>query len=136
MMGIIRNRSLMSRTKSNDSRVYVPAEARDNQYIIAELKVNNLLVEQFSDVTLKPTAQEPLNHLVNKLRRLALSHEVEYAALIASNRFIRVRFGVDNEVITTDEQHVFYYNPVLDVFLIHMMMIVWHHLLEFSSRIF
>ena len=110
-MGIIRNRSLMSRTKSNDSRVYVPAEARDNQYIIAELKVNNLLVEQFSDVTLKPTAQELLNHLVNKLRRLALSHEVEYAALIASNRFIRVRFGVDNEVITTDEQHVFYYNP-------------------------
>ncbi|MCF6455396.1 DUF3083 family protein [Pseudoalteromonas sp. MMG024] len=110
-MGIIRNRTLISRNKQQDNRVYVPADSRDNQYVIAELAVNDALVAQLSDKTLNPSPKELLSLLLNKVRRIVANHEIDFVALIASNKFIRVRYGVDNEINTTNEQHIVYYNP-------------------------
>jgi len=111
-MGIIRNRSLISRVKQQENRVYVPAEARDNQYIIAELAINDNLIAQVSDHSLNPTPKELLSLLLNKVRRVIAQHEIDYVAVVASNKFIRVRYGVDNEINTTQEQHIVYYNPL------------------------
>lgn len=110
-MGIIRSRSLISRAKTNENRVYVPADSRDNQYIITEIDVTDSLIAQCSDNALKPTAKDVLNGLVTKLRRYCKAHDINYAAVVASNKFIRVRFGVDNDVNSTHDQHIFYYNP-------------------------
>lgn len=110
-MGIIRNRNLISRIKQQDNRVYVPSDARDNQYIIAELVINDNLIAQLSDKTLNPTPKELLSLLLNKVRRVITQHDIDFVALVASNKFIRVRYGVDTEINTTQEQHIVYYNP-------------------------
>jgi len=106
-MSIIRKRSAAHKS-------YIPSNARDNQYILAEFAITDALMNKFSSVT--STIQEKNYHqfyqaLAALLFELSDVYEVENCQFIANDKLIRVRFNQEMHQWQTNQQILFYYDP-------------------------
>jgi len=95
-------------------KVYVPTNARDNHYIIAEMPLTDKLLELVvGQVDL--TSQQPYQNFYQKLAKLAFDVveecNIDHANFVANNRLVRVRNSDEQQVLHTDKQSFFFYSP-------------------------
>jgi len=106
-MSIIRKRSAAHKS-------YIPSNARDNQYILAEFAITEALIHKFSSVA---TTNQGKNYhqfyqaLAALLFELSEIYEVENCQFIANDKLTRVRFNQEMHQWQTNQQILFYYDP-------------------------
>jgi len=110
-MSIIRKRSA-----SHTS--YLPYDARDNQYILAEFTITDELIKRYSA---KPSSSIINNitadycdfykRLTKVLFDLSDAFEIDNCLFIANDKLTRVRYSKEMHQWQTNQQIIFYYNP-------------------------
>lgn len=110
-MSIIRKRSAAHKS-------YLPNNARDNQYILAEFSITDEIVQRFSATPANArTNGSPENYgeFYQKLSKvffdLSDNFEVENCLFIANDKLARVRFNQEMHQWQTNQQILFYYDP-------------------------
>jgi len=106
-MSIIRKRSAAH-------KVYIPSNARDNQYVIAQFNLSDELLSKLS-----PQWQQQLNQqflecyqkLSAQFFSLCQQFEICNALFIANDKLPRVRYSNELHQWQTNQQILFYYNP-------------------------
>jgi len=105
------------RKRSADHKSYLPSNARDNQYILAEFTITDELIQRFSqnsNVHAKTKKENYYNFyqtLAKKLFDLSEFYEIRNCQFIANNKLARVRFNQEMHQWQTNQQILFYYNP-------------------------
>jgi hypothetical protein len=106
-MSIIRKRSAAH-------KAYLPSNARDNQYILAEFALTDELLAKITPYYLE-TKSQPYYDFYQKLSTLFFeitdSVELENCQFIANDKLARVRFSQEMHQWQTNQQILFYYNP-------------------------
>ena len=105
-MSIIRKRSAAH-------KAYIPTNARDNHYLLAEFPLTDHIVNAFcSQPVQSESPYETLYQtLSNKLFALSQSFEINNCLLIANDKLARVRYSQEMHQWQTNQQILFYYNP-------------------------
>ncbi|MBL4765114.1 MAG: DUF3083 family protein [Colwellia sp.] len=111
------------RKRSADHKSYLPHNARDNQYILAEFTITDELIQRFSvqtspaKITSAVTNNSSENYyqfyqvLAKELFDLSELFEVKNCLFIANDKLTRVRFSHEMHQWQTNQQILFYYNP-------------------------
>ena len=110
---MVRSDSILRRHRAAQ-KVYVPNDARDNQYVIAEMPLTDKLIELVAgDIDL--TADKPYQRFYQKLAKLSFDVVEElgiaHAKFVANSRLVRVRHGNEQQVLHTPQQSYFFYCP-------------------------
>ncbi|KGJ92595.1 DUF3083 family protein [Colwellia psychrerythraea] len=96
-------------------KVYVPANARDNHYIIAEMPLTDTLIKLMGE-EIKLSSDQPYLKFYQSLAKLVWDVveecNIEHANFVANNRLVRVRNSDEQQVLHTDKQSFFFYNPM------------------------
>lgn len=109
-----RAKSILRKHRAGE-RVYVPSDARDNHYILAEIKLTDeLLTSVVGDVDLN--AEKPYQTFYQKIAH-SIFETVEaegltHVNMVANNKLVRVRYSDEQQVLHTEQQSFFFYNPV------------------------
>lgn len=109
-MSIIRKRSAAHKS-------YIPNNARDNQYILAEFTITDELIQRFSHCNnnISEPKQGVYYEFYQTLAKLLFDlsdlFEVESCQFIANDKLARVRFNEEMHQWQTNQQILFYYNP-------------------------
>ncbi|MDX1537748.1 DUF3083 family protein [Arsukibacterium sp.] len=90
---------------STQHKVYLPASAKSNQYIMAEIKATPELYQHYG------SEQLCYQQLSQQLFSLADSLNLHNVHLIATDKLPVVRFHTEAHVFQTAEQIIFFYNP-------------------------
>ena len=102
------------RDRNAAHKVYVPNNARDNQYLIAQFQLSPQLI-RFVDPSYNSDEKGALNtfykKLSNQIFTLCQHHNIEAVSFIANDKIPIVRFNMDFERIETDEKIMFFYHP-------------------------
>ena len=95
-------------------RVYLPNDARDNQYILAEMMLTDELIEQVSG-GIKQDSNKPYEvfyrTLAHKVFEVVEEHGLTHVNFIANNKLVRVRYSGEQQVLHTAQQSFFFYCP-------------------------
>jgi hypothetical protein len=104
----------LSRTRNTQHKVYVPTSARENQYLMAKFPLTDELIEKYSNLIDKNSA-EPYTKFYQTLANLFFKINDEFAIessqFIANDKFVRVRFSPQKLTAQTEQQVLFLYNP-------------------------
>ena len=108
-MSIIRKRNAAHKS-------YIPSNARDNQYILAEFTITDDLIERFSPSSFQTSStQGDFYHFYQTLAKILFDLSelfgVENCQFIANDKIARVRFGTELHQWQTNQQILFFYNP-------------------------
>ena len=90
---------------SHQQKVYIPKEARTNQYITAEIKVTDELLAQYPDYH---SCYQTLSHIIFNL---AEQHDLRNVHVITNDKLPVVRYHTEAYCFQTAEQILFFYNP-------------------------
>jgi len=111
----MRRASSILRKHRTSEKVYVPANARDNHYVIAEMPLTDELIDLVGEVVDLSTEQ-PYQKFYQKLAKMAFDvvedGNIEHANFVANNRLVRVRNSDEQQVLHTDKQSFFFYSPM------------------------
>lgn len=112
--GKMRRANSILRKHRASEKVYVPANARDNHYIIAEMPLTDKLIELIGE-EVDLSSEQPYQSFYQKLAKLAFDVieecNIEHANFVANSRLVRVRNSDEQQVLHTDKQSFFFYNP-------------------------
>ncbi|NMH66100.1 DUF3083 family protein [Shewanella salipaludis] len=89
----------------HQKRIYIPTNARSNQYILAEIRVTDELLGGYDDV------QDAYRQLSQTVFSLADKQEIHNIQIIANDKLPVVRFHTEAYSFETAEQIRFFYNP-------------------------
>lgn len=110
-MSIIRKRSAAHKS-------YLPNNARDNQYILAEFSISDNLIQQFSTIKKNVNPNNWSENYCDFYQKLAKilfdlsdTFEVDNCLFIANDKLTRVRYSQEMHQWQTNQQILFYYNP-------------------------
>ena len=102
------------RKRRASEKVYLPSNARDNQYIIAEMPLTDKLIELVVG-SLDLDVPQPYQKFYQTLSKLAFDVVeecgIEHANFVANSRLVRVRNSDEQQVLHTAQQSFFFYNP-------------------------
>ncbi len=103
------------RARRASEKVYVSKDARDNQYVIAEMPLTDELISLVvGDIDL--SAEKPYQKFYQKLAKLAFDVveecNIAHANFVANNRLVRVRHSEEQQVLHTAQQSFFFYSPL------------------------
>jgi len=108
-----RSNSILRKHRASE-KVYVPANARDNHYIIAEMPLTDKLIELIGE-EVDLSSEHPYQNFYQKLAKLAFDVveecNIEHANFVANSRLVRVRNSDEQQVLHTNKQSFFFYNP-------------------------
>jgi len=108
-----RSSSILRRHRASE-KVYVPSNARDNHYVIAEMPLTDELIDLVGEVV-DSTLEQPYQKFYQKLAKMAFDVveecNIEHANFVANNRLVRVRNSDEQQVLHTDKQSFFFYSP-------------------------
>ncbi|AZQ10260.1 MULTISPECIES: DUF3083 family protein [Shewanella] len=90
---------------NHQQKVYLPTDARTNQYITAEIKLTDALLSQYPDYLSCYQA------LAKQFFELADKHDLRNVHVIANDKLPVVRFHTEAYCLETDQQVIFFYNP-------------------------
>ena len=90
---------------SHQQKVYIPKEARTNQYITAEIKVTDALLSHYPDYK---TCYQTLSRAIFSL---ADQEDIRNIHVITNDKLPVVRFHTEAYCFQTAEQIIFFYNP-------------------------
>lgn len=102
------------RKRSASHKAYIPTNARDNQYIMAEIAVTDALISELSpqiDISKPQCYLHFYQTLANLLFSLCNDYKVESSILVANDKLIRVRYSQEMHQWQTNQQILFYYDP-------------------------
>ena len=106
-MSIIRKRSAAA-------KAYIPANARDNQYILAEFSLTDQLLLQLpshlGNTSIK-NYYACYQALADLLFTLSNDHGIKNSLLVANDKLVRVRYSQEMHQWQTKQQIIFYYDP-------------------------
>lgn len=105
---------MISRDRSHQHKVYIPSNARENQYLLAKFKLKDELLEKFADlVDLESDAPYSAlyNHLANLFFDVCEKHDLSAGQFVANDKFIRVRYCPEKYSLETEQQVMFLYSP-------------------------
>ncbi len=110
----MRRASSILRKHRASEKVYVPSNARDNHYVIAEMPLTGELIDLVGQVV-DLTLEQPYQKFYQKLAKIAFDVveecNIEHANFVANNRLVRVRNSDEQQVLHTDKQSFFFYSP-------------------------
>lgn len=110
----MRRASSILRKHRVSDKVYTPSSARDNHYIIAEMPLTDKLIELIGE-EIDLNSGAPFQKFYQKLAKLAFDVieecNIEHANFVANNRLVRVRNSDEQQVLHTNKQSFFFYNP-------------------------
>jgi len=98
----------------NKERVYLPSDARDNQYILAEIPLTDKLISLVCgsvDETAEKPYQKFYQALSHKVFEIVEEHGLSHVNFVANNRLVRVRYSGEQQVLHTEQQSFFFYCP-------------------------
>lgn len=108
-----RENSILRKHRASE-KVYVPTNARDNHYVIAEMPLTDELIVLVGE-TVDLTSAMPYQKFYQKLAKLAFDVveqcQIEHANFVANNRLVRVRNSDEQQVLHTEKQSFFFYSP-------------------------
>jgi hypothetical protein len=102
------------RKRSAAHKAYIPSNARDNQYILAEFAVTDELIQLVSSNISTNSAQPYYNfyqNLSQLLFTLSNDYEIKSSLFIANDKLVRVRYSQEMHQWQTNQQILFYYDP-------------------------
>ena len=109
----MRTGSILRKRRASE-KVYVPKEARDNQYVIAEMPLTDKLIELVVG-KIDLSSEQPYQKFYQKLAKLAFDvveeYDISHANFVANNRLVRVRYSQEQQVLHTEQQSFFFYSP-------------------------
>jgi hypothetical protein len=110
----MRRTSSILKKHRNKEHVYLPADARDNQYILAEIPLTDKLLElvgvEVDNSSSKPY-QKFYQALSHKVFNIVEAHDLTHVNFVANNRLVRVRYSGEQQVLHTEQQSFFFYCP-------------------------
>jgi hypothetical protein len=102
------------RKRSAAHKAYIPSNARDNQYILAEFAITDELVQLIAPKISKDSTQ-PYYHFYQSLSQLLFTLSNDYciknSLFIANDKLVRVRYSQEMHQWQTSQQILFYYDP-------------------------
>ncbi|QSX35908.1 DUF3083 family protein [Shewanella sedimentimangrovi] len=90
---------------THQQKVYLPLDARTNQYITAEIKVTDALLSQYPDL------MSCYRDLSRQVFEAADQHGLRNVHVIANDKLPLVRFHTEAYSLETEHQVLFFYNP-------------------------
>ncbi|KGJ99679.1 DUF3083 family protein [Thalassotalea sp. ND16A] len=104
----------MGLRRSKTSKVYLPSNSRYSQFLLAEFKITDNLIEQFekpeNNDKLKPW-QSFYQQLSEQLFTVCEAEELNTVHFIANDKLPRVRFSEEVRHWKTEQQITIFYNP-------------------------
>lgn len=107
MMSIVRKRNAAAKT-------YIPTNARDNQYILAEFALTDELLASLPAQIAKDGSTNYYGcyqALAKLLFTLSDESGIKNSVLVANNKLVRVRYSQEMHQWQTKQQIIFYYDP-------------------------
>ncbi|AWB68000.1 hypothetical protein C2869_16910 [Saccharobesus litoralis] len=102
------------RRRRPQNKVYLPASARENQYMLARFTLTDELVEKYSS-NIDQNSDKPYQAfyecLAEKFFKICDELEIENGKFVANDKFVRVRFCEEEITPQTEQQILFLYNP-------------------------
>ncbi|GHF79995.1 DUF3083 family protein [Thalassotalea marina] len=103
------------RKRSAAHKAFVPTNARDNQYILAEFPITDELIQSISP-DLDPQAPQSYFQFYQSLSQLlfTLSNDfnIKGCVFVANDKLVRVRYSQEMHQWQTSQQILFYYDPL------------------------
>ncbi|WP_448212809.1 DUF3083 family protein [Colwellia sp. MEBiC06753] len=105
-MSIIRKRTAAH-------KVYIPNNARDNHYILAEFPLTDHIINSFDNANSGENCDYGVlyRHFAETLFEISQKYEVSNSLFIANDKLARVRYSQEMHQWQTNQQILFYYNP-------------------------
>ena len=102
---LARQRSHHFAGKYNQHKVFVPANARENHYLLAEIDTQALALE--------PLAQQQRVYqlMSQRLFQLCRAYQITNVCFLASEKRVKVRFAEEFQLIETRQQLLLFYHP-------------------------
>lgn len=102
------------RDRSHQHKVYIPSNARENQYLLAKFKVTDELLAKFGkDIDLE--SESPYSafyqHLAHLFYEVCDKHGLDAGQFVANDKFIRVRYCPEKFSVESQQQVIFLYSP-------------------------
>ena len=107
VMSIVRKRNAAA-------KAYIPANSRDNQYILAEFALTDQLLAELPIQIAKDGSSnyyDCYQTLAKILFTLSNESEIKNSILVANNKLVRVRYSQEMHQWQTKQQIIFYYDP-------------------------
>jgi hypothetical protein len=104
------------RKRSANHKAYVPSNARDNQYILAEFALSDQLLASMPSQYKKDSVDSYslfYQYLAEQLFSLSNHCKVKNSILVANDKLVRVRYSQEMHQWQTKQQIIFYYDPQL-----------------------
>lgn len=102
------------RKRNAAPKAYIPANARDNQYILAEFALTEQLLSQLPT---QVNSSGSVNYyacyqtLADLLFTLSNDYAITNSILVANDKLVRVRYSQEMHQWQTKQQIIFYYDP-------------------------
>lgn len=104
----------LTRRQNAQYKVYLPASARETQYLLAKFDLSDELLEAFAD-KIDMASDQPYRAFYETLSELFfnIAHEldIDCGQFVANDKFLRVRFCEELLTPQTKQQLFFLYNP-------------------------
>ena len=105
---------MSSRDRGHQHKVFIPSNARENQYLLAKFELTDQLLEQFSTL-IDSGSDSPYgafyHHLAEQFFEVCDRHGLDAGQFVANDKFIRVRYCPEKFSVETDQQVIFLYSP-------------------------
>ncbi len=110
----VSNVSSIIRKRSAAHKVYIPTKARDNQYLVAQFKITDSLLNKFKD-DINMDSEQPYLNVYKKMSELFFTISDEMGLrnvnFVANSKRTTIRYGEEQRVWQTDTHIQFNYNP-------------------------
>jgi len=104
----------VSRTRSTQHKVYIPASVRENQYLLAKFTLTDELIAKVAG-KIDENTDMPYQAFYQKLSTIFFDicneFNIESCHLVANDKFTRVRYSPEKLTAQTEQQILFLYNP-------------------------
>ncbi|GGA63138.1 hypothetical protein GCM10011369_00560 [Neiella marina] len=105
---------MLSRDRGLQHKVYIPSNARENQYLLAKFELTDELLAAFSQQG-SSDADSPYGYCYQQLANLFFDvcdkHGLDAGQFIANDKFIRVRYCPEKFTVESEQQLTFLYSP-------------------------
>ncbi|AWL11179.1 hypothetical protein HMF8227_00683 [Saliniradius amylolyticus] len=106
------SRSSLTRKHSAVHKVYVPASARQNQYLLVVLKLDEAMSNMARQMNKADGDYDGFYRFIgNGFLSLCRQQQLNNVSFIARDKLVRVRYAEEPQMIETQQQLLFFYNP-------------------------
>jgi len=102
------------RKRSAAHKAYLPTNARDNQYLLAEFEITDELIQRISP-SFSPDHNQAFFHFYQSLSQLLTTlcndYDIQSSVFVANDKLVRVRYSQEMHQWQTSQQILFYYDP-------------------------